>query len=169
MSVFISHSKHDEDFAIYVKKLLNQSKIDAYLDLFDPSLDRKIGRPEIVPSLQKEIHNCKYLLVILSNITYSSWWVPFEIGIAWETNKAIINCFNYQDGFSDDLPEFLLQWPTIKNQRELLIAKNSIVKENKKLIVSNESMGYFSKANQFDARKFESSLYKELKESRYDY
>ena len=47
MSIFISHSKHDEDFAIDVSKELARSNITAYLDVFDTGLYLKRGKTEI--------------------------------------------------------------------------------------------------------------------------
>ena len=51
----------------------------------------------------------------MTNATSDSWWVPFEIGVAWDKNK-------YLSTYGDprvELPSFLAAWPRVVDHQEL--------------------------------------------------
>jgi hypothetical protein len=85
--VFISHQKKDTGFASDVADLLMSKKIDVYFD--EDDTDLKFARQsnnhrEVTKSILKGIKASDYMLVIVSENTYRSLWVPFEIGFAYD-------------------------------------------------------------------------------------
>ena len=65
--------------------------------------------------IQAVITRSYCLLAVVTNATSESWWVPFEIGVAWDKKK-------YLSTFGDPrvtLPSFLAVWPSVRDHDEL--------------------------------------------------
>lgn len=122
MKMFISHQKKDADIAYAIHNELNNYDIKAYLDTFDNSLlsDSKI----LTEHLKDIVRNSSDILVVMSENTKNSWWVPFEIGIA--ANQDLPTVTFLQDYVS--LPEYLDYWPRLKSLDD--IAKYVKVRKN---------------------------------------
>lgn len=110
MKIFISHKQEDEVKAMEVQKTLNSCGVKAYLDLLDDDISG--DGEKLTQHIRKRIGECSDVIVILSEETKESWWVPFEIGMATEKDMPIANYL-----VSDvQLPDYLEYWPRLKNK-----------------------------------------------------
>ena len=114
MKIFISHKKEDEEIALLVQRTLINAKVSAYLDLLDNTITD--DGEKLTKHIQKQLHECTDVIVILSKNTKESWWVPFEIGMATEKDMPIANYLISLEV----LPEYLTYWPCLKNQKDVL-------------------------------------------------
>ena len=86
VNVFIFHQRNDKDIALKVQKKLEIERIKSFLDATDNGhTGFKTVTEWIVTNLRKSTH----ILVVYTNNTKSSEWVPFEIGMAYEREEGI--------------------------------------------------------------------------------
>ena len=85
--VFISHKGEDIRIAESVGDALQGSGLSGYLDRWDPAVEG--DSPELEIYLRSIIRETKTILAIVTENTPLSWWVPFEIGVARETDSQI--------------------------------------------------------------------------------
>lgn len=81
--VFLSHKREDKAECRKIADYLKQAEIDYYLDELDDALQsaaREKNPHVITESIKKGIRNSSHMLVVVSEKTYKSNWVPFEIG-----------------------------------------------------------------------------------------
>ena len=114
MKVFISHKNTDQYIARRVLDVLKSQGVDAYLDLLDNTI---VYKGELLTKhIKSKINECTDILVVMSEETRYSWWVPFEIGMA--TQKDLPTVSYLQSGV--ELPDYLAYWPRLKNETDLL-------------------------------------------------
>lgn len=114
MKVFISHKNTDQYIARRVLEVLKSQGVDAYLDLLDNTV---VYKGELLTKhIKSKINECTDILVVMSEETRYSWWVPFEIGMA--TQKDLPTVSYLQSGV--ELPDYLAYWPRLKNETDLL-------------------------------------------------
>lgn len=113
MKVFISHKQEDSSIALDVLTTLKSDGVDAYLDLLDGNLSSD-GK-QLTQHIKKRLNECTDLLVIISEKTKYSQWVPFEVGMASERDFPIVNYL--KRGIV--LPGFLEYWPRLKDINDL--------------------------------------------------
>ena len=89
IKVFISHKQEDSVVAGVICKKLNELGIEAYLDLLDAEICTK-GK-ELTEHIKKRLNDCSDILVVMSNKTEESWWVPFEIGMAAQKDFPVVS------------------------------------------------------------------------------
>jgi hypothetical protein len=112
MPVFISHKREDTEKSLRIAQYLKKRNIVVYLDALDPVLQTT---DDITASLMDCINRSTHLLTIVSSYTSSSWWVPFEIGVATQSNRRITT-FELE---RVELPDFLSKWPVLKSGDDL--------------------------------------------------
>jgi len=79
MKVFISHKSTDSTSANQVQQAFRNLGVDAYLDL----LDNFAGEGEkLTAHIKEQLNKCSDIIVVMSETTKASWWVPFEIGMS---------------------------------------------------------------------------------------
>lgn len=103
--VFISHQKKDSDIANKIADYLLDAGIDIYFDQFDKSIDRS-NPQSVVTAIQRGIENSSHMLVLFSNNTFGSMWVPWEIGYAYRSPVAL-GVLRLKGVAKDKLPEYL--------------------------------------------------------------
>ena len=111
--VFISHKGEDKRIAESVGDALYRSGLSGYLDRWDPVVEG--DSPELEIYLRSIIRETKTILAIVTENTPMSWWVPFEIGVARETDSQIATFLDI-DRFSRtriELPSYLKKWPIL--------------------------------------------------------
>lgn len=108
MKFFISHKQEDSITALQIKNELQRLGIQAYLDLLDSTVTSN-GR-EMTEHIKKKINDCTDIIVIISERTRASQWVPFEVGIAAQRDLPTATFLQA----SVVLPEFLEYWPRLK-------------------------------------------------------
>ena len=111
--VFISHKGEDIRIAESVGEALQRSGLSGYLDRWDPTVEG--DSLELEDYLRRIIRETRTILAIVTENTPLSWWVPFEIGVARETDSQIAT-FLEVDRFSAarvELPSYLKKWPIL--------------------------------------------------------
>lgn len=103
--VFISHQKKDTDVANTVAEYLLNAGVDIYFDQYDKSIN--LSDPHsVVTAIRRGIENSSHMLVIFSQNTFGSMWVPWEIGYAY--NSSInLNVLRLKGVTKEQLPEYL--------------------------------------------------------------
>lgn len=151
MKVFISHKQEDEIPAKYICEELSKLKVEAYLDLLEGDL--LLDGEELTNHIKNRLNSCTDILVVMSEKTKESWWVPFEIGMASQKDFPIVSYLIN----NVELPDYLEYWPTLRKTSDL----HKYIKA--KEIVLNESYsgnkGFFN-VNYSETKEF----YKKLKE-----
>lgn len=112
MKVFISHKQEDTKIANDIIERLKLNSIDAYLDVLD---DVMFDGEILTNHIKDKMSTCTDILVVISNLTAQSWWVPFEIGVASEKNFPIVNFI--VNGIQ--LPDYLSYWPQLTKLEQI--------------------------------------------------
>lgn len=113
MKFFISHKQEDASTALYIEDELTKMGIPSYLDVLDNSITQN-GR-EMTEHIKKKLNDCTDIIVVMSRLTLSSQWVPFEVGIAAQRDLPTATFLR-----SDvPLPEFLEYWPRLKHYSDI--------------------------------------------------
>lgn len=112
--IFISHKKDDEELALAVFRCVQYRGLVPWIDVLDDSIDG--DGPELDAKIQDIITNSFSLLAVVSEATHQSWWVPFEIGIAFDQQRILAS---YVEQFRGTLPTFLEKHPKVRNHANL--------------------------------------------------
>ena len=112
LSVFISHKSDDKSIAHKIANHLKACNVCCYLDALDQDLQTT---EDITSLLVSRVRENSHLMAVTSTRTVSSWWVPFEIGIATDRDKRI---YTYALERTN-LPEYLQKWPILENDVHL--------------------------------------------------
>lgn len=113
MKVFISHKHEDSAIAEQIAKQLQFFNIACYLDIFD-SVEVNDGKA-LTDHIKKSLNSCTDILVVMSESTKKSQWVPFEIGMATQINMPTVTYLNQ----SIILPEYLEFWPRLRSLSDI--------------------------------------------------
>lgn len=113
LKIFISHQRDDAVLASQVSRRLAVYGISSYLDVIDPNTTS--AGDELGEYLRGQLARCQQLLAVVSSKTQSSWWVPWEIGIATEKDLPIATFA----GDDAQLPEYFLKWPYLTTMLEV--------------------------------------------------
>lgn len=115
IDVFVSHKSEDKNMALKVAKCIVEYGLVPWLDVIDLTTD---GDDEtIVDRIEAAIFKSLSLLVVVTDVTNESWWVPFEIGLAYDREKQLASyCEDYN---SVERPSFLWRWPLVKDHNDL--------------------------------------------------
>lgn len=156
--IFISHKKEDESAALDVKNALVECGVEAYLDLLDNTISG--DGEKLTKHIKGKLSECTDVIVVLSEQTKKSWWVPFEIGMATQKDMPIANYLLS----AQTLPDYLEFWPRLKNRRDILMyveTRKQIA--NQVLQERAFSHGAYQYANQeSEVQKFYSELKRKL-------
>lgn len=112
MPVFLSHKREDKDKTIEIASYLKGKGVICYVDAFDPTLQTT---DDITATLMDRVRRCTHLMAVVSDYTQKSWWVPFEIGVASDSDKRI-SSFQLT---TVQLPDFLRKWPVLDSREDL--------------------------------------------------
>ena len=106
IDVFVSHQSGDKEPAAKVAAAVQGNGLSVWFDLVDPNISG--DGPDLADYIEGVLTNSKALLAVVTTNTQRSWWVPFEIGIAFELSK-------YLASFGDKRlnPSFLAKWPNV--------------------------------------------------------
>ena len=106
--IFISHQKEDSKTAKDLARGIREAGINCYLDLDDRSTD---GNKALGYHIRMKLRECEAMIVVVSEKTRESWWVPMEVGAALESGKHIAVFMKGEP----ELPEYLEQWEQLKD------------------------------------------------------
>jgi hypothetical protein len=161
--VFLSHKKEDKHECRKIAEYLKEAEIDYYLDELDKDLQQAAeqGNPELITeSIKKGIRESTHMLVVVSEKTYKSQWVPFEIGYGHSAildkgieegikeNRIKLSVLTLKDISEKSLPDYLQVAYIIRGTKSLndYISKitnkleKSLINENR--IFSNTKMNH---------------------------
>jgi TIR domain-containing protein len=111
--VFISHKQEDSTTAGAVAAYLRAHGLDVYLDVIDVQLAK--NGPDLADYIRGQLERCTQLLAVISSRTGSSWWVPWEIGVATEKERFLASFV----ADNSAVPEYLVKWPYLRTQSDL--------------------------------------------------
>lgn len=83
--VFISHSSLDKKYATWVKDYLEANGISCWMDSTDIH-----GGQNYLEKIPDAIHDCKFLVLLLSNHSQKSKWVLGELEYALKNDKTVL-------------------------------------------------------------------------------
>lgn len=113
MKVFISHKKEDELRALLVKCTLDKKGVSSYLDVLDNEIAND-GKA-LTDHIKANLNSCTDVIVVMTEATKKSWWVPFEIGMSAQKDMPTASFLS-----SDvELPDYLSYWPRLKNVKDI--------------------------------------------------
>lgn len=154
MKVFLSHKKEDSALALMLKKAFETEKVDTYLDLLDNNIS--VNGKELTDHIKKQLNICTDIIVVMSDKTKQSWWVPFEIGMSAQVDMPTASFLSKEL----ELPEFLVYWPRLRS--ELDVIKYVTIRKK----VEQEIKSLFEKHPLMQKRNLETNeFYRQLKEN----
>lgn len=109
IDVFISHQSADSGLASKVAVAVQDNGLSVWLDLIDCNVTG--DGPHLANYIADVLCRSNSLLAIVTANTKASWWVPFELGIAFELSKYLAS---FGDRYLN--PSFLEKWPNIPDQ-----------------------------------------------------
>ena len=110
--VFVSHKSNDTVKAIQIAERISTNGLSAWVDVADPTGVR--DGPDLADYIRRILASSRSLLAVITSATKESWWVPFEIGIAFQQEKLLASY-----GSRTSLPSFLSKWPNLQNASQL--------------------------------------------------
>lgn len=108
MKIFISHKLEDTHIALKLNLEFEKRGIKTYLDTLDSQTSNN-GKV-LTEHIKNIIRNCTDIIVVMSEKTKNSQWVPFEIGMSAQRDMPTVTFM--VDNV--ELPEFLEYWPRLK-------------------------------------------------------
>lgn len=104
--VFLSHSSKDKDILPSVINFFSQYGVNVYIDKADEELPKKTS-PETGDKLKNRIQEAKKFIVLVTENSKDSKWIPWELGIADEKKKIknIALLPTVQGSFNPEWPE----------------------------------------------------------------
>lgn len=80
-TVFLSHSHQDNDFVLKIIEFLLTIDTYVYVDWLDPTMPQ-VTSAETATKIKERIIQCERFIVLLSENSRESKWVPWELGFA---------------------------------------------------------------------------------------
>lgn len=131
--VFLSHKKEDKNACKEIANYFRNAGIDYYLDIEDNNLQHasSVGDPiKITESIKNGIRNSSHMMVVVSEKTYKSQWVPFEVGyghasildqenLTSKQNRIKLSVLTLKDIAEQSLPDYLQVGYIIKGTKSL--------------------------------------------------
>lgn len=129
MKIFISHKKEDSADALRVKYGFDRMGVESYLDVLDTAIDD--GGEVLTEHIKEKLNECTDIIVVMSETTKKSWWVPFEIGMAAQIDLPTASYLTE----AVQLPDYLEYWPRLKSISDIatyVTVRKSVAEQIKK-------------------------------------
>lgn len=146
--VFISYQSADREAAKKVADYILGAGLDVYFDQYDGDLrisNQSNSPKKLVDSLCKGINNSSHMMVVVSNTTMQSRWVPFEIGFGYE--KTSLYCLCLKGIPKGGLPEYLQTTKIIRDIYDLNSTIASLSGKSSDLLKSNNQIFDYTSIN----------------------
>ena len=107
LRLHISHKYEDLDAAQKVADYIMDYGIDVYLDDCDHNLQKAVAANNsegIVACIENGLNWSTHILVLITENTRMSWWVPYETGYAKKGGKGIASLLLKE---ADEFPDYL--------------------------------------------------------------
>ena len=115
IDVFVSHKSDDEEKAREVAACINSYGLRPWLDVTD--LRDHEDDDAMVDRIEAAISRSFSLMAVVTDVTNESWWVPFEIGVAYDMQKQLASYCEAQEEV--EMPSFLWRWPLVQDHDDL--------------------------------------------------
>ena len=122
MKVFISHKDADSLQALLLKRAFENEGVSAYLDVLDSSING--GGKTLTEHIKGQLNQCTDIIVLMSEATKYSWWVPFEIGMSAQIDMPTASYLKE----NVVLPSYLSYWPRLKTINDVLKSRGQDTK-----------------------------------------
>lgn len=111
--VFVSYRHTDKATAWELAHYLDRRGRRVYIDVHDSKLAP--GEDDLEDALVSAIHNSNTMVIVVSDETQGSWWVPWEIGVStpFRRPKAL-----YKPRAHRALPTYLEKLPRLQDSTE---------------------------------------------------
>ena len=126
MKFFISHKKEDEMAANAIAAELKRLGISFYLDLLDTEI--VLDGKALTEHIKRNLNSCTDIIVVISEKTKYSQWVPFEVGMSAQKDMPTATYLKE----NEVLPSFLSYWPRLKKLSDIhkyILARNEVERE----------------------------------------
>ena len=156
MKVFISHKNTDSLQALLLKTAFERNHVTCYLDVLDNSING--GGKQLTDHIKENLNTCTDIIVVMSEATKESWWVPFEIGMSAQVDMPTASYLR-----SDViLPSYLSYWPRLRTTSD--VDKYVAIRRRTAQTI-NEQYGHynFSERRAIETRAFYEALKRELR------
>ena len=117
VKIFISHKQEDSEKAEKVAKYIEENYgFNTYVDVLDDGINSEIN---ITERIVDKLRNSTHLLVLFSEHTIKSMWVPFELGVSYERQQGI-GVLVWPEGvdINYELPEYLDEFPKLQCKKK---------------------------------------------------
>ncbi len=111
--VFLSYKRADQATALILAKGLDQKGRRVFIDVHDDTLAP--GQEDLDDALLTAISKSDTMVVIVSDETQWSWWVPWEIGVSTPFRKPKAM---YKPQTDKPLPTYLKKLRRLRNSSE---------------------------------------------------
>ena len=111
--VFVSHKSDDVQQAVDLARVIQSEGLSSWVDVLNPNASG--DGPMLADYIERVLSRTFSLLALVTDVTHESWWVPFEIGLAFELRK-------YLSSFARRnvrLPSFLGKHPRLAAHQDL--------------------------------------------------
>lgn len=120
--IFLSHKKEDKEDCRKIAEYFKNAELDYYLDELDGTLQTASDNnnaEEITACIKKAIKKSTHMMVVVSQKTFKSQWVPFEVGYGHaliienvdgnieESDKIKLAILTLKDLSEEKLPDFM--------------------------------------------------------------
>ncbi|WP_277014967.1 toll/interleukin-1 receptor domain-containing protein [Flavobacterium lindanitolerans] len=157
--VFLSHKREDKSACRKIADYLKNAGIDYYLDEEDDNLQYASERGDavrITESIKNGIKNSSHMMVVVSDQTYRSLWVPFEVGyghaaildqekLQLEKNRIRLSVLTLKDIAEKTLPDYLQVGYVIKGTKSLNEYISKITNKLEKSLISENLLFSYNK------------------------
>ena len=113
MKVFISHKREDSKLALTIQNEFTRYGVSSYLDILDSSITA--GGKELTEHIKESLNSCTDIIVVISEATKNSWWVPFEVGMSAQVDMPTVSFLSSEVA----LPSYLSYWPRLKTVSDI--------------------------------------------------
>ena len=152
MKVFISHKDADSLQALLLKRAFEDEGVSAYLDVLDSSING--GGKTLTEHIKNQLNQCTDIIVLMTEATKHSWWVPFEIGMSAQIDMPTASYLKE----NVVLPSFLRYWPRLKTINDVSTYV-SVRKKTERIL--NEQYSNFELSSVSNRRKIETPIFYE--------
>ena len=112
--VFLSYRHSDRDTAWELAHDLDRRGRRVFIDVHDNTLAP--GQGDLDNALMTAIDNARTMIIVVSDETQGSWWVPWEIGVSTPSGKPRAM---YKLQTTRPLPDYLEKLQRLRNSTEV--------------------------------------------------
>jgi len=153
--VFLSHQRKDKPACRLIAKYLAEADIDFFLDEDDELLQQAVNNRnsiDITEQIKRGIRESSHMLVVISEKTYKSQWVPFEVGyghaaiidkvqiIDKRDDKIKLSILTLKDVAEKELPTFMQTGYIVRGTKSLNKYISKISKKSKKNMIKEQKI-----------------------------